>query len=106
MILAVASFALPLALWCAVSYLPFLWHPLVEITEPGSVPFFQKGTLVEKSAFAAENKKALEAGAPVAEGLPANPVFLPAPDRVALALYRSFTPPPDAAGKNGFTLNQ
>ena len=30
-----ASFLGPLALWCAVSYLPFLWHPMVRVSDPG-----------------------------------------------------------------------
>ena len=30
--LTILSFALPLALWSAVSYLPFLWHPEVRLT--------------------------------------------------------------------------
>ena len=29
------SFALPLIVWAVVSYVPFVWHPLVKITEPG-----------------------------------------------------------------------
>ena len=29
------AFALPLLLWSAVSYLPFLWHPLVLVTHAG-----------------------------------------------------------------------
>jgi NitT/TauT family transport system permease protein len=29
--LTVASFSLPLLIWCAVSYLPFLWHPDVRL---------------------------------------------------------------------------
>ena len=30
-VLTVFSFSLPLLIWCAVSYLPFLWHPDVEL---------------------------------------------------------------------------
>jgi NitT/TauT family transport system permease protein len=33
----------------------------------------------------------------LAQGVPANPVFLPAPDQVLTALYRSFTTPPRRA---------
>ena len=29
------AFALPLGLWSAVSYIPFLWHPLVLVTHAG-----------------------------------------------------------------------
>ena len=31
-VLAVMSFVLPLALWCVVSYVPFIWHPDVKLT--------------------------------------------------------------------------
>lgn len=30
--LTVLSFVLPLALWCGVSYLPFVWHPDIKLT--------------------------------------------------------------------------
>ncbi|MEM9018151.1 MAG: ABC transporter permease [Verrucomicrobiota bacterium] len=30
-ILTMVSFAMPLAVWCAVSYLPFLWHPDIRL---------------------------------------------------------------------------
>ena len=33
--LTILSFVLPLLLWAAFSYVPFLWHPKVEIVEPG-----------------------------------------------------------------------
>ena len=36
-LLMVLSFLLPLGLWCAISYIPGLWHPLVHITDVGSV---------------------------------------------------------------------
>lgn len=96
--LTVGSFLLPLVLWCVVSYVPFIWHPLVKITEPGGVSFFQPGSLVERSTFALENAKMREQGLAEAVGIPANPVFLPAPDAVATALYKSFTTPPRRAG--------
>ena len=31
------SFVLPILAWCMVSYVPFVWHPQVFITNPGSV---------------------------------------------------------------------
>ena len=31
-ILAVFSFVIPLAVWCVVSYVPFIWHPDVKLT--------------------------------------------------------------------------
>ena len=50
-----ASFLLPLLLWSALSYMPFLWHPFVEITDPGGLPDYPPGTLVEREALAEEN---------------------------------------------------
>jgi NitT/TauT family transport system permease protein len=31
-VLSVCSFVIPLALWCIVSYVPFIWHPDVKLT--------------------------------------------------------------------------
>ncbi len=50
-----ASFLGPLALWCAVSYLPFLWHPMVRVSDPGDSAWLTPGELVDKAAFAGEN---------------------------------------------------
>jgi NitT/TauT family transport system permease protein len=92
--LLLLAFLLPLLLWSAVSYVPFLWHPLVEVEEPGSVDYFQKGMLVERAVFKDENAKAAAAGRALAQGEPANPIYLPAPHRVALALYTAFRTEP------------
>ena len=35
LIAGLLAFALPFAIWCALSYLPFLWHPLVLVTDAG-----------------------------------------------------------------------
>ena len=88
------SFLLPLLLWSAISYVPGLWQPLVEITEPGSVRYFKPGMQVEKALFAQESAKASEAGTALPEGFAANPVYLPAPHEVVTALYTSFTTEP------------
>ena len=29
------AFALPLLLWSLISYVPFIWHPLVLVEDPG-----------------------------------------------------------------------
>ena len=39
-LLTVMSFLIPLAVWCALSYIPGLWHPLVHVTSVGSVDYF------------------------------------------------------------------
>ena len=38
-VLMTLSFLLPLGVWCAVSYLPFLWHPLMELRLGGGAVF-------------------------------------------------------------------
>jgi NitT/TauT family transport system permease protein len=93
------SFMLPIVVWAVVSYVPFVWHPLVKITEPGGVSYFTKDSLIERKTFLAENAKAAAAGRPQAAGVPANPVFLPAPHEVAVAFYKSFTTPPKRKGE-------
>jgi NitT/TauT family transport system permease protein len=94
-ILTLASFSLPLLLWCAVSYVPALWHPYMDISEPGSVPYFREGMLVERQQFAEEAAAAQARGEALPLGVPANPVYLPAPHEVAVALYTGFVTPPE-----------
>ena len=67
---AVLSFLLPVLLWCVVSYVPFVWHPQILITQPGSVDYLQPGMRMDKAAFvaAAEEAKAQQKALP--EGAP------------------------------------
>jgi len=97
--LAVASFALPLLLWAAVSYLPFLWHPFVRITDPGDAAEFTAGTLVNRAAFAELEQRAAAEGRRPPRGERANPVYLPAPHQVAQAFYTAFRTPPRLANE-------
>ncbi len=53
-ILGVLSFLIPIVLWSLVSYVPFIWHPLIEISNPGSVSYFEVGMRSPKDAFADE----------------------------------------------------
>lgn len=92
--LTLFSFILPLLIWSIVSYVPFVWHPNIEITDPAEVSWFQEGVQIERSVFATEVEKAREAGQPVPTGFRANPVYLPAPHEVAVALYTAFTTEP------------
>ncbi len=102
--LMISAFVLPLLLWSAVSYVPFLWHPLVVVTDtgdaaaPGKYRYIQVGQLVDEEIFAARNRELAAAGRPLATGQPANPIYLPAPHEVATALYTGFTTPPQRAG--------
>jgi NitT/TauT family transport system permease protein len=85
---------LPLLTWSIVSYVPFVWHPLVKVESQGSVAYFEQGMLVESQVFADENRAAAAEGRALATGAPANPVYLPAPHEVAKALYLAFKTPP------------
>ena len=94
LLLAAMSFAIPFLIWCLVSYVPFIWHPMVEVTDAGDVGFFKPGMLVESEVFARELEKARAEGGQVPSGNPANPVYLPAPHEVAAAFYTAFTTEP------------
>jgi len=98
-VLAVMSFLIPLLLWSLVSYVPFIWHPKMEITNPGGVSFFRQGMLVDKEVFRTEMEKVELAGKPLPQGEPANPIYLPAPHEVAKAFYTAFTTEPQRRGE-------
>jgi NitT/TauT family transport system permease protein len=93
-ILTVLSFVLPVSLWCAVSYLPFLWHPLTRITDPGSVEHFVEGMEVPNREYANQVEKATAEDGNPPQGYRVNPVYLPAPHEVMQAFYTAFTTPP------------
>jgi NitT/TauT family transport system permease protein len=93
-LLTVASFILPILVWCAVSYLPFIWHPKVLVEEAGGVDYFQVGILVDRDEFADQKKQMQDQQLALPVGRPANPIYLPAPHEVAKALYTGFVTPP------------
>ena len=93
-ILSVLSFLLPLLVWSLVSYVPFLWHPKVEITDPGAVSYFKQGMLVDREIFDKEFDLTRQEQKPAPQGFPANPIYLPAPHEVAHAFYTAFTTEP------------
>lgn len=103
-LLGVGSFLLPLLIWSVVSYVPAVWHPMVLISQPGDVDYFQVDMLVDKQLFNQELLDAASANKPLPVGEPANPVYLPAPHEVAKALYTSFITPP--AQHDGLWLHQ
>ncbi len=92
--LLLLSFALPLLLWALVSYVPWLWHPLVRISEPGEVEYFSEGQDVSIVDFERELEKARASGSALPVGERVNPVYLPAPHEVARAFYTAFITPP------------
>ena len=93
-LLTALSFLLPLLVWSAVSYTPFIWHPNIEIIEPGSVSYFREGMQIERAVFEKEYAQQAASGGDLPIGTRANPVYLPAPHEVALAFYTSFTTEP------------
>jgi NitT/TauT family transport system permease protein len=98
-VLTTLSFLLPLVLWALVSYAPWIWHPLIRVTSPGEVAWFKPGLLVERAVFADENAKLARTGGAPAEGVRANPVFLPAPHEVARAFWTAFATKPILRGE-------
>lgn len=92
--LTILSFLLPLLIWAAVSYVPFLWHPKVEVVDPGSVSWFQPGMLVDRDVFAEQQQLATAQQLALPAGVRANPIYLPAPHEVAIAFYTAFTTEP------------
>jgi len=97
--LAVMSFLIPLLLWSLVSYVPFIWHPKMEITDPGGVSFFKEGMLVDKDVFRVQTQEVESAGKALPQGEPANPIYLPAPHEVAKSFYTAFTTEPQRRGE-------
>lgn len=98
-LLLLGSFLLPLALWCALSYIPWIWHPLVHVTDPGEIEFFSEGMDLPVADFDGENAKAVAQGLSPAAGYRTNPVYLPAPHRVAKALFSAFGTEPRLQGE-------
>jgi NitT/TauT family transport system permease protein len=104
LVLGSLSFVLPIVAWCIVSYVPFVWHPQVQITDPGSVDYLQRGMRMDRQDFDDAVKDAESENKPPPQGIAANPIYLPAPHEVAVALYSSFTAPP--VSKDGQWLHQ
>jgi NitT/TauT family transport system permease protein len=103
-VLTCAAFLLPLLAWCLISYVPFLWHPLVEVVAPGdaSAPglysYLAQGQLVDREVFDKRNAELSAAGAELARGFRSNPIYLPAPHQVARAFVTAFTTEPTRQG--------
>ena len=96
-ILGTLSFVLPLVLWCVVSYVPGVWHPQVQIADPGSVDYLQVDMRMNRADFDREVTDAQKAHRTPPAGKLSNPIYLPAPDEVARAFYTSFTTPPQTS---------
>lgn len=104
LLLGIGSFLLPLVLWAALSYVPWLWHPQVLVTSVGEVDYLEPGMRMDRALFAEEVVAMQEAGKAPPQGTPANPVYLPAPHEVARAFYTAFTTAPEQ--KDGLWLHE
>src|SRR4029453_17500837 len=91
LVLVILSFVVPLALWAAVSYVPWLWHPNVRITTPGDVDYFVEDMEVPRGDFQRELEKVRATGGTPPVGIRVNPIYLPPPHKVARAFYSAFT---------------
>jgi NitT/TauT family transport system permease protein len=96
--LYVGAFLLPLIVWSLVSYVPWIWHPLVKVATPGDSTFLTTGMTIERGAFEQENRTLAATGKHLAQGERANPIFLPPPHAVARALVTGFMTPPIRRG--------
>jgi NitT/TauT family transport system permease protein len=94
LIFGTLSFVLPILLWSIVSYVPSVWHPQILVTNPGSVDYLQDGMRMNKDAFADAVAEAESDHKDPPIGVPSNPIYLPAPHEVAMALYTAFVTPP------------
>lgn len=92
--LTILSFVVPLVVWSLVSYLPFLWHPLTRVTDPGGVEYFVEGIEVPNAEFAKQLEKMAAEQGDLPKGVRVNPVYLPAPHEVLRAFFTAFTTPP------------
>ncbi len=100
----VFAFVFPFLLWCAISYVPFLWHPLILVHDagdksvPGTYSYVDEGQRVDKAEFDARNRELAAAGKRLVKGEAVNPIYFQAPHEVGRALYTAFTTPPERDG--------
>lgn len=98
------SFVLPFAVWCLISYVPFIWHPQMLVIDPGDtqVPggygYIDAAQRVDIEVFEARNEELAQAGAKRATGERVNPIYLPPPHAIAKALVTAFTTAPQRTG--------
>lgn len=103
-VLGLLAFALPLLVWCAISYVPAFWHPQVLVAHggdpsvPGQYSFVSAGQRVDLGVFRGRNAELAAAGRELATGERVNPIFLPPPHAVAKAFYSAFTTAPERTG--------
>ncbi len=94
----VLAFLIPLATWSLFSYVPWLWHPMVRVTDPAGVSWIKPGQILPREDFAKLVEKQAALAAPTPTGTPANPLYFPPPHAVGRALYTAFTTEPVLKG--------
>lgn len=98
------SFVLPFAVWCLISYVPFIWHPQVLVLDPGDTQvagnygYIDAAHRVDLEVFDARNRELTQAGAKLATGERVNPIYLPPPHAIAQAMVTAFTTAPQRTG--------
>jgi NitT/TauT family transport system permease protein len=99
-LIGLLAFALPVGVWCALSYTP-IWKPKIQVTSAGGVEWFRDDgtTLVDRDVFAKENARMAEEGKAAAAGVRANPDYFPAPHEVAGAFVTAFKTEPKRRGE-------
>lgn len=90
-VFGVLAVLLPLLVWSAVSYLPFVWHPQVLITDPGGEDYLESGMRMNRADFTRAVSEMKEKNQPVPQGIATNPVYLPSPGEVLTAFVHAFT---------------
>lgn len=98
-LLTILSFVVPIAAWCLISYVPWLWHPLVRVTDPGGVEYFVEEMDIPRADFERELAKTRGEGLTPPVGHRVNPVYLPPPHAVARAFHTGFTTEPRLPGE-------
>jgi NitT/TauT family transport system permease protein len=100
----VLAFMLPLLAWCAISYVPFIWHPQVLVTDagdtkvPGENSYIAVGDRVDLDVVEMRNRDLDAAHAHRVTGERVNPIYLQAPHAVLRAMYTAFTTAPERDG--------
>src|SRR5689334_18521757 len=101
-VLGILSFVLPLLVWAVVSYVPFVWHPMMAIPDPGGVAYLQPEMRMDRADFTTAVQEAKAAKLAEPKGVAANPIYLPAPHEVAKAFVTAFSTPPQTSDGQWF----
>jgi NitT/TauT family transport system permease protein len=104
LVVGLLSFVAPFALWSIVSYVPWVWHPDVLISDPGSVSYLDVGAHLPRAAFNEEVASAAREKRAPPRGVAANPVYFPGPLEVIKSFYTAFTMHPET--RDGPWLHQ